>query len=128
MAKIDFDRVLIWTDGTPIPLTKRDPDALEDPPATTLKDPVMQVLLSPLSEDNSTPGRAYRLYQLIEAVKGGGEVELDAPDVALIRDRIEKMQTPWIVGQCFDALEGREKPLRLNDPAGGTAPLAAPRR
>jgi hypothetical protein len=105
MSKINLDLQLKSPDGDPV--VQREGSA----EIATLKGCAMNALLTPQELDGATPGLGYRLYTLADQIKGGGEVDLDADDVALIKQRIERLYAPWILGQCWDALEGgRETP------------------
>lgn len=108
--KIDFDTILTDGDDKPILLgAGADPEHASDP--MSLKHVAMGALLSGQAGDSTTPHLAYRLYTLANLVNRGSEQELEASDIDLIKQRVEKVYGPWIVGRSWDALEGRTEPL-----------------
>jgi hypothetical protein len=44
-----------------------------------------------------------------QRVGGGGQVDLEAADVDLIKRRIERLYAPLVTGQAWDMLEQRAK-------------------
>ncbi len=97
---INFSTQLIGPNGEIIPASP-DPDAQP----MTLKDVCMTALLTQMQGDAETKGQAYRLYTLANQVKADGMVNITAFDVALIKERIERIYPPWIVGQAWDQLD-----------------------
>lgn len=100
--KVDFDQQFRTLHGGRITMTE------EDETPITLALVAVEALLQPQAEDAHTAGLAYRLYTLAHRIKDGGVVDLDANDVELIKQRVEKGRPPLIVGQAWDMLEGRD--------------------
>lgn len=109
MAQIDFDTIMTTADGEPIPSGLTEEGVPAAP--TTLRMVAMNALLTPFPEDAATPMMGYKLYTLANRVHAGGKLDLEAHDIQIIKDRIERTSPPWIVGRAWDALEGRDKPL-----------------
>lgn len=115
MAKINFDTILLAANGKPFPAATGAVDEqgavlTED---TTLKMIAMNALLTPLRDDSATPNLAYRLYTLAHRLKDGGEVDLDAGQIQMLKTRVEQTVSPWIVGVTWDLLDSRDAPVDL---------------
>lgn len=116
MAKINLDTVLLSTTGKPFPAHTGNFESDGTTPVvedTTLKFICMNALLTSQQHDAETPNLAYRLYTLAHKIKDGGEVDLDAGQIQLLKMRIEKTAAPWIVGVTWDLLDSRDEPVDL---------------
>lgn len=131
MAKIDLEQILTTGEGEPIPIAPPTAEA-PHPEPLTLKIVCLQALLTSQEGDAEVPTMGYRLYTLAHGVQKGGERDLTADDVALLKTRIARMYSPWVVGRSWDMLEGREEPsdveLKLHTTAAAPAPQAGRRR
>lgn len=107
--KIDFDAILKGLDGENIPSRPpvKDEDVRNIAPLTLAR-ACATALITPQQGDGDTPGLGYQLYTLAHRVKDGGEVDLPAEDVALLKSRVERHYMPWVVGQVWDLLEGTD--------------------
>jgi hypothetical protein len=114
--KIDLTQELKTFDGVPMRLSE------EDDSPVTLKFVVADALLTQLPDDSTTKGLAYRLYTLAHLVNKGGEVDIEAGDVEMIKERIERIRSPMVVGQSWDMLEGRSEPVAAPDSAPSSRP------
>jgi hypothetical protein len=102
---INFDAQLTGPNQEIIP-SSPEPGA----PPMTLKDVCMSAVLTQMQGDAETKGQGYRLYTLAHKINAGGQVHVAAMDVVLIKDRIERIFPPWIIGCAWDLLDPREVP------------------
>jgi len=61
--------------------------------------------LSPVQNESGVD--KVKKYELAKKVYIGGEVDLIAEEITLIKERIGDIFAPVIVGQVFDILEGK---------------------
>jgi hypothetical protein len=55
-------------------------------------------------------GEAYKQYRLAERIEQAeGEIELQAEEIAQIKDVIGRLYIPLIIGQLYDILEGKSE-------------------
>ncbi len=74
----------------------------------TLKDVIITSVLSPIQgDDQKVKFDKYEIYKKVKVDYVGGEVELTAEEIALIKKCIGQLQPPLILGQAFEMLEGK---------------------
>jgi len=74
----------------------------------TLKDVIITSVLSPIQgDDQKVKFDKYEIYKKVKDDYVGGEVELTAEEIALIKKCIGQLQPPLILGQAFEMLEGK---------------------
>jgi len=76
----------------------------DEPLQLTVKDVIIQSLLSPVQEDKQD--EKWHKYEVYKKVKEAlDEVELKTEDVTLIKKMIGRFQPPLILGQCYEIIE-----------------------
>ena len=76
----------------------------DEPLQLTVKDVIIQSLLSPVNEDKQE--EKWHKYEVYKKVKEAlDEVELKTEDVTLIKKMIGRFQPPLILGQCYEIIE-----------------------
>lgn len=91
------------------PLTTLDNKPYED--KSTLKNVVFAAVTQPMEEDRAqSVEEKLKCYSIAQRVFAGGEVELTAEEITLIKARIGRLFPVLIVGQAFRMLE--TEPLR----------------
>lgn len=90
------------------PLTSLDGKPYED--KSTLKNVVFAAVTQPLDGERQSTEEKLQCYAIAQRVFAGGEVELTAEEITLIKARIGKLFPVLIVGQAFRMLEA--EPLR----------------
>ncbi|NLH51823.1 MAG: hypothetical protein GX459_03130 [Bacteroidales bacterium] len=74
----------------------------------TLKDVIITSVLSPMQgDDQKVKFDKYEIYKKVKDDYVGGEVELTAEEITLIKKCIGQLQPPLILGQAFEILEGK---------------------
>ena len=98
--KIDFSAILLDLHDKPL----MQPAAAGETPTApaTLAWVAAEALLSATEDKDGQ--KKYKLYALAMKVGGGGEVELKAEDIALIKTKIGEQFAPLVVGRAFDLL------------------------
>ena len=91
-----------------VPILQLDGTEFSDKP--TLKIICFLSVTTPIKSDETlTAADKIRLYRLAQRIAGDSVVDLDAEDVALLKDRISKVIAHVVVlGRAFDMLEGRD--------------------
>lgn len=97
--KTDFSAILLDMHDAPL----MRPVEGGDPVPLTLAWVASEALLR--GTDERDGDRKYQLYSLALKVGGGGEVELKAEDMALVKRKIGEHFTPLVVGRSFDLIE-----------------------
>jgi len=101
--KVNVNQKLLGVDGVEV-LKGQDGRPL------ILKDICITALLTPnQQEDEKKKWDKYELYKkLREGVKEGEDinVELKSEEITLLKQAVGKTQTPLIMGQCWEFLEG----------------------
>ena len=99
--KIDFSAILLNLQDEPLlqPVSKEG----EKPLPATLAWVTSEALLRATEEKDGQ--KKYQLYSLAMRVGNGGEVEVKAEDIALIKQKIGEQFAPLVVGRAFDLLE-----------------------
>lgn len=73
-----------------------------------LKDVIITSVLTPAQgDDQKVKFDKYEIYKKVKDDYVGGEVELTAEEIALIKKCIGQLQPPLILGQAFEMLEGK---------------------
>jgi hypothetical protein len=98
--KIDFDTPLHNESGEKISLGKGD----EAKPAT-LAWVACQALLSTFPNESIDGEEKHRRFKLWQRLKDGGEIEVKAEEIVLLKRLIGMGATPLICGQAWDILE-----------------------
>lgn len=98
--RIDFSAILLNLNDTPL---MQPPGADGAASPATLAWVASEALLRATDEKDGQ--KKYALYALAMKVGGGGEHELKAEDVALIKVKIAEQFGPLVVGRSFDLLE-----------------------
>lgn len=99
--KINWDAEIISYDGE---VYRKNKDA-NSPPAT-LRFLACQAIDAQLPQDQGLAkgvkrDRRYLIKRLLKP-----DVTLPIADIELIKERIEAIYAPWLVGACFDLLDG----------------------
>lgn len=101
--KIDMSQQLRGLDGKPVSIK----DGGENVPMK-LSNVCVNALLTPLEEDKKQSGEdKFKNYQLSQKIYEKGEVELEAQDIAKVKERVGKCFGPLVSGQAWDMLEGK---------------------
>jgi len=83
----------------------KDVDADGKTVDATLKDAIVNAVLSPGQDE--TGKQKVECYEIARRVFAGGNVELSAEDIVLIKNKVGKVYPPLIVGQAYALLEGK---------------------
>lgn len=98
--KIDLNQVIRDARGNPMP------DGGPDAPPFTLCAALFRAMNTTFDSDNGMPAEKQRsLYLLTMKVAPGGEVDLSAEDIVLLKERVSKAFHFMIVGRCHDLLD-----------------------
>ena len=103
--KIDFSAILLNLRDEPL-MQPGENGALSTAPAT-LAWIASEALLR--ATDDKDGQKKYKLYALAMKVGNGGEVDLKAEDVALLKQKIGEQFAPLVVGRAFDLLGEGDK-------------------
>jgi hypothetical protein len=103
-VKIDFSSILLNLNDTPL-MQPPGPEGANVP--ATLAWVASEALLRATDEKDGQ--KKYKLYALALKVGAGGEVDLKAEDIALIKARIGEQFAPLVVGRAFDLLDDGER-------------------
>lgn len=96
--KVQLDTKILNLQGEPI----KDGDG-----DLTLKAVICAAMLGLLQEDQNADSTAkVRMFRLAQRAVDGGEQDISAEDITLIKQRVGKMYGALIVGRAFDLLEG----------------------
>ena len=100
--KVTFDdRALTDLDGNDLKLA-------EDK-SLTLKGAVSMALTAGLPGDDALEfGKKVELYKLAKRVKKGGELDIKAEDIVVIKQRVAKQFNALVAGQVSEAIEGED--------------------
>ena len=99
--KIDVEQVLTTISGEVLEIA-------EDTPIT-VKKTCVDVLLAITEADKGSNGeQKLRYYNLANKIQSGGEVDLTAEEVVLLKERIGTICPTLIVGKMFEILDPRE--------------------
>ena len=105
--KIDFSTLLLGLDGEVLrtPPTK----AGEEGKAQTLSRVCVDALVA--VEPNTIPDgkTSFERYQLAEKINDKKEVDLEAEDIVILKDRVGKIFGPIVVGPAYNLLEGKKE-------------------
>jgi hypothetical protein len=102
-VKVDFDAVIKDMDGVPIPDARRTEG---EPRVLTLKAVCVNGLLATETDKNVSGQEKLRRFNLAQRVNAGGEQNLSAEDVTLIKDRVGAFYVTLVVGRAFALLDG----------------------
>ncbi len=97
--KRNFDQLLTGLGGKPLLNEDQQPTNL------TLGAICVQALLMTFPDEQVTGEEKFRRYQLAERLSTGGEVEVTAEEVALLKNLAGKGYVPLMVGAVWKALE-----------------------
>lgn len=96
--KVNLDQKILDLKGQEIPFA---PDE-----SLTLKTALLTAVLTPLDGEAKDGPAIYDRYRLSLAFNGGGEIDLTAEQVAMLKDRVSKVFPTWTMGVIWDLLEG----------------------
>ena len=107
--KRNFDAPLIRIDGTPF-VDQQGEGAV---PMTLKMLAFHAVSMQIRGDENMSIPQKMELYNMVGKTAKGGVIELEAEDIALLKDRIGKAFPPLVIGEAFRLLE-----LDYVEPAG----------
>lgn len=97
--KINFDTLITDLKGEPIKENGKD---------FTLGDAAQVALLSPYADERDLDGKAkVERFMVATTAALGGEQDVTAEDVALIKKLIGKAYGPLVVGRAYEIIEGK---------------------
>lgn len=99
--KINFSAILLDLHDKPLMQPVATPGEIPSTPAT-LAWVSSEALLRATEEKDGQ--RKYKLYALAMKVGAGGDVDLKAEDIALLKKLIGEQFAPLVVGRAFDLL------------------------
>lgn len=80
--------------------------SIGDSDAATLGDVAINALLTMTEKDKKLTGvQKFELYVLATIIKAGGEIDIKAKDIVLLKDRIGEINGPLIIGRAYELLE-----------------------
>lgn len=84
----------------------------------TLKMVCFGAISTPMQEDAAIPmDKRLRQYALLQKINAGGEVDLTADDMVLIKERAAKLYPILVFGRLVDALESEPQLKAAKDSA-----------
>lgn len=104
--KVDLNQVLANFDGVVL----RDGEKL-----ATLGRICGNAMMAAPPDDRSSGELKHKRFKIAEKCFKGGEVELEAEDIALIKEWVGKAFNPMVVGQTYEMLEGSRIGLTLDE-------------
>jgi hypothetical protein len=97
-VKLDFDAKILNLKNEP--LKESDDDM-------TLGSVICSVMLNVIPEDqNGTGQKKMQMFRMAQLASQGGEADVKAEDIVLLKDRVAKMCGALIVGRVYDLLDG----------------------
>ena len=99
MSKINVDETLKTLDGQ----TMMDNDGKGNAVEASLKTLLVNAVLAPTKDEKGVD--KVRKYELAKMIFKGGEVDLTAEDITLIKKQVGENFAPIVVGQVFEMLE-----------------------
>lgn len=123
--KISLDRVILDIEGNPMkdgePVYKRrsdgsvafdesgDPIVIKQANEVTLKTACFRALNTTIEgDDRLVDDEKIKMYLLAGKIAKGGDVDLSADEVVLLKKRIGRAFTYIAVGRCFELLDPKE--------------------
>lgn len=111
--KFDFDTPILGPEGLPIPMRaqRHDPktglptEDASEVPSLTLGRCALAACVTAMEGDGAAEGLAYELYRIAGIVRLGDVQEITARQIEILKRRIERQFSPWVVGVCWDLLE-----------------------
>jgi hypothetical protein len=97
--KYNVDSPLVGFNGNAIVQSEQDPSPI------TLKDTLMMACVNANLQKHSTGEEKLKIYRLLQALNAGGQVELNAEQVTLLKNLVGDAYGPAVVGSVYDALE-----------------------
>ncbi len=105
--KVNFDAEIKNLNDETIFLPRGKDKDVEVP--LTLAGVAIGALCNLTEKDRAMTGeKKFELYVLAVIIKQGGEIDLKAKDIMLLKDRIGQINTPLIVGRAYELLEPEE--------------------
>lgn len=93
----NFDLQFSTFDGTPID---------HEGSVFTLKRASVNALLTPFDDERNLPGeKKLERYKLASRIYAGGNIDVTAEEISLLKDLLSKAYSALIVGQAYIALE-----------------------
>lgn len=97
---INFDAVILDQRGKPMLASSEGEETVK------LGAIAEQALLAAYADENGLPaGEKVRRYKLFNKVSVGGEIDITAEEVTLLKQCIGKGYPPLIVGRAYDLIE-----------------------
>jgi len=97
--KVDFSKVILDLKGEPVKDGEKD---------FTLGDVAQNALLMPYPDEKELDGKAkVERFMIATTAALGGEQDISAEDVALIKKLIAKAYGPLVVGRSYQIIEGK---------------------
>jgi len=72
-----------------------------------VKDALVNAILSPVQNEQGV--EKVKKYELAKRIYAGGDIDLVAEEVALIKERVGESYAPIIVGQLFELLDSESE-------------------
>lgn len=104
--RINFDLELKTLDGQPVvepAPTADDPQAVRPVTARSI---AVNALLGEYRDDRSDGEEKLRRFSLARRINAGGDVEIKAEEVSLVKRLVGLAYPPLAVGQVYELLEG----------------------
>lgn len=90
-----------------------------------LGDALYGAMNSPMPADNQLPlPEQIKRYRLLQLVGKGGEIEVTAEDIAMLKERVSKLFPISVVGAVTDLLESLTAPRLIKPEEPQAAPQA----
>jgi len=102
--KYNMEEELVGFDGKPI-------TEGEDDSPVTLGKVLMMACVNANPQEHKTGEDKLKIYRLLQTVHAGGDVELTAEEVALLKELVGVIYGVGMVGAVYDCLE-KERPTK----------------
>lgn len=97
--KINMAQSIMGFNGEPIVKSE------EDNSPVTLGDSLIMACVNANPQTHTDPDEKVRIYRLMQRIHGGGDVELEAEDIVLLKTLVGESFGVGMVGPVFDILE-----------------------
>lgn len=103
--KIDFSQELVGLGGKPLKWGKDDPETGEQAATATLEIVCIEALLRPAEGQRGTSAdEKLKRWKLAQSIHQGGEVEVTAEDIVLLKNAINTAFDTIVVGPAYALL------------------------
>lgn len=108
--KIDLTTVINDAKGKPLKevVVKASKDVVEVTKDVTLKDILINVLLTEQQGEKTAADVKYKRYKLFKCIDEEVAPDLTHEQVVMLKERSGLLHTPLIMGQVYDILEGTD--------------------